>query len=291
MRGLSFSWKRALGISSAKARISREIGVPLTSSGRQRKIGRMASGWLSSLLVESAYQTLKPSGKRSRRASGAAAPAAATPEVPRRPPSIAATVFACFGGALVGGIVALIFQSPTAFWVVTALYIVILFAERHERAKKWREYEASLVVQPPLQAAIVERAVTARDVATVPQMLAQLASEQRPIDRHFLMLGIVESAYRDRTRDPAMRDLCERIGLQHVAEFPAFMPALRSEFGMTPRVPTFQLLATVLTERREFARAIDVCQTALSFGLHDNTVGGFEGRIERIRKKQAATNP
>lgn len=39
--GLSFSWKRALGISAAKGRISRAIGIPLTKSGRQRKIGRL----------------------------------------------------------------------------------------------------------------------------------------------------------------------------------------------------------------------------------------------------------
>lgn len=38
--GLSFSWKRALGISSAKAKLSRQIGIPLTRSGRQRKMGR-----------------------------------------------------------------------------------------------------------------------------------------------------------------------------------------------------------------------------------------------------------
>jgi hypothetical protein len=38
--GFSFSWKRALGISGAKAHISRRTGIPLTRSGRQRKIGR-----------------------------------------------------------------------------------------------------------------------------------------------------------------------------------------------------------------------------------------------------------
>jgi hypothetical protein len=38
--GLSFSWKRAIGLSSAKARLSRRIGIPLTRSGRQRKVGR-----------------------------------------------------------------------------------------------------------------------------------------------------------------------------------------------------------------------------------------------------------
>jgi len=35
-----FSWKRAIGISKAKANVSRAIGVPLTRSGRQQKLAR-----------------------------------------------------------------------------------------------------------------------------------------------------------------------------------------------------------------------------------------------------------
>ena len=38
--GFSFSWKRAIGISAMKGKISRQIGIPLTRSGRQRKAGR-----------------------------------------------------------------------------------------------------------------------------------------------------------------------------------------------------------------------------------------------------------
>lgn len=41
--GFSFSWKRALGISGAKAKLSRKIGVPLSRSGRERKLGRMVT--------------------------------------------------------------------------------------------------------------------------------------------------------------------------------------------------------------------------------------------------------
>ena len=37
--GFSFSWKRATGISSAKQKISRGIGIPLTKGGLERKIG------------------------------------------------------------------------------------------------------------------------------------------------------------------------------------------------------------------------------------------------------------
>ena len=38
--GFSFSWRRALGVSQAQARLSRKIGIPLSRSGRQRKMGR-----------------------------------------------------------------------------------------------------------------------------------------------------------------------------------------------------------------------------------------------------------
>ncbi len=39
-----FSWKRALGVTRAKQRISRTTGIPLTKSGRQRKVGKMMTG-------------------------------------------------------------------------------------------------------------------------------------------------------------------------------------------------------------------------------------------------------
>jgi len=34
-----FSWKRLLGITAFKGDISRAIGIPLTKSGRRRKLG------------------------------------------------------------------------------------------------------------------------------------------------------------------------------------------------------------------------------------------------------------
>jgi hypothetical protein len=37
--GLSFSWKRALGITSAKQKFARQTGIPTSRSGLQRKIG------------------------------------------------------------------------------------------------------------------------------------------------------------------------------------------------------------------------------------------------------------
>lgn len=44
--GLSFSWKRALGISQAQSKLSRQIGIPLSKSGRRQKYG----SWLVNLI-------------------------------------------------------------------------------------------------------------------------------------------------------------------------------------------------------------------------------------------------
>lgn len=45
--GLSFSLKRALGISQIKQKIARETGVPMSKAGLERKIGNFI---ISSLL-------------------------------------------------------------------------------------------------------------------------------------------------------------------------------------------------------------------------------------------------
>ena len=47
-----FSWKKLSGYSGAKANVSRKIGIPLTKSGRNQKIGRVVSkGCLGMLAV------------------------------------------------------------------------------------------------------------------------------------------------------------------------------------------------------------------------------------------------
>ena len=39
--GLSFSWKRALGITQAKQKFARETGIPTSKAGLERKVGKM----------------------------------------------------------------------------------------------------------------------------------------------------------------------------------------------------------------------------------------------------------
>jgi hypothetical protein len=38
--GLTFSWKRALGVTAAKGKVSRATGIPLSRQGRRSKLGK-----------------------------------------------------------------------------------------------------------------------------------------------------------------------------------------------------------------------------------------------------------
>ena len=42
--GLSFSWKRAIGVTAVKQKIARAIGVPTTRQGLERKVGALIIG-------------------------------------------------------------------------------------------------------------------------------------------------------------------------------------------------------------------------------------------------------
>lgn len=42
--GLSFSWKRALGVTKAKQKIARTTGIPTSRAGLERKVGAFVVG-------------------------------------------------------------------------------------------------------------------------------------------------------------------------------------------------------------------------------------------------------
>jgi hypothetical protein len=123
------------------------------------------------------------------------------------------------------------------------------------------------------------------------RLLAALETPTHPVDRHHLLQSIVELTYKDRNKSGKMRELCESISRLHLKEFPTLAIALRKEFkgygaDFLPRVTTFQHLATLLTEDGKYDEAVAICKMALSYNLHDRTAGGFESRIDRIRKKE-----
>lgn len=48
--GLTFSWKRALGITKAKQQIAKATGIPLTKQGVERKVGKAVIRQITKLI-------------------------------------------------------------------------------------------------------------------------------------------------------------------------------------------------------------------------------------------------
>ena len=110
------------------------------------------------------------------------------------------------------------------------------------------------------------------------------------VSRHILLTCIVNETYKHR-QNPNMRNLFKQISELHIQEFAHIGPTLKKDMDDTlPRVTTFQKYARVLTEDHEYERAIEVCESAISFRLDDGTQSGYEGRIARLRKKMQKAN-
>ena len=45
--GVSFSWKRAFGITQAKQKFARKTGIPTTKAGLERKVGKAVMDMLN----------------------------------------------------------------------------------------------------------------------------------------------------------------------------------------------------------------------------------------------------
>lgn len=116
------------------------------------------------------------------------------------------------------------------------------------------------------------------------RMLKQLYKKGDTVDTHFLYLQLIDQTY-GRRKEPEMRALFKKLAIEHVEKFESIREPLLKDTGMLPHVPTFQYLATVYTEEKEYEKAIDVCEKAIAFGLHDWTKGDYQARIERIKKK------
>jgi len=132
-------------------------------------------------------------------------------------------------------------------------------------------------------------------------LLKQLYATKKQVDIHFSYLNLIEQTY-NRREEPEARALFMRLALEHVESFGSIKKALLKDFQLRevepgryqdkgglsarfPHVPTFQYLATIYTEDGEYEKAIEICEKAIAFGLHDWTKGDYQGRKERIKKK------
>lgn len=135
------------------------------------------------------------------------------------------------------------------------------------------------------------------------------------IDLHFTYNHLIDLCYKRRDEGPEWLERCIKYCLEDIKIFPEFKKEYLEEekarmlkLANSPftnkkerkkylkeaeavtfnlRVPSFQRLAIIYEKQGKYEEAIEVCQLALNYGLQDSTKGGFENRIERLKKNIA----
>lgn len=177
------------------------------------------------------------------------------------------------------------------FWLLALAIVLVVVWQVTKLAGKDKRATVTKWTMRGGQPRLVDEVFEASTSGDLSRMLSVLDKPTHPVDHHYLLLSIVEQTY-PRRGDPKMRNLCEEVAWRHLREFPELAEALIADdkasggTGILPQVPTFQKLATLLTQQERFEEAVNVCERAIAFGLSDGTKSGYEGRIERIRKKQ-----
>ncbi|MEK5272594.1 hypothetical protein NSR00_17935 [Aeribacillus sp. FSL K6-8394] len=139
-------------------------------------------------------------------------------------------------------------------------------------------------------------------------------AQNDPIELHFTYSGLIELYYGQREEWENSLEKCIQYCKKDISLFPSFkkewindeifrLKCLLSMYEKgseeykkrekelnnyewrPPRIPSFQRLAIIYEKLGKYEDAINVCNIAISYGLHDGTKGGFEGRIERLKKK------
>ncbi len=204
-------------------------------------------------------------------------------------------LFDAFRSKKVGGILG--YLGLDAFWLdlteaqralMTKYYRSCLGADRNGSPAEGRVERSSA---RPLQylGAFIGWAVSDKQYAladVIVEHCDRIYPAASLIDQHFYLLDAAEGYYRQKkVRDDALA-LAEKYSLMDVALFPKYKGPLKKDMGGTlPRIPAFTQLSLIYEQTGRYQEAIDICKQALKYGLHDESYGGYQWRIEKIQKK------
>ena len=114
---------------------------------------------------------------------------------------------------------------------------------------------------------------------------AHKTSYSNVLSYHFFLQTTADNYYKQKDIIPEALDKVIEFCKEDIALFPHISNEMIKKYGSVPRISTFQTLAMAYEKKQMYSEAIDVCQLALNYGQQDTTKGGYDGRIERLKKK------
>ena len=113
------------------------------------------------------------------------------------------------------------------------------------------------------------------------------------VDKHFFYNNAAECYYKQRDIRNDALDLCEKYCLLDIKCYEQGHDQISKEWKDMPtgggdfngRIESYKRLAILYEKSNRYKEAIEICESALRFNQDDGTKGGYNGRIEKLRKK------
>ncbi|WP_121605555.1 tetratricopeptide repeat protein [Virgibacillus sp. Bac332] len=121
-------------------------------------------------------------------------------------------------------------------------------------------------------------------------LIAESDNQNDFIELHFIYNHLIDLYYKQRNDWDDALPKCIECCWKDIEIFPLFKDSyLKSELhnqdGTIPRIPSFQRLAIIYEKKGDTKKAISICEKAIDYGLTEKTKGGFNGRLDRLKKK------
>jgi hypothetical protein len=171
-------------------------------------------------------------------------------------------------------------------WFTTSALVIgllIWFSRKGSRKEK-----VAIVSRTKTQALKEAKLAAIMASEDVEKMAAALNDISDPLPRHHLISAMVKGVYPKR-KDAAAREQLYAYGNIYLDEFDGMAPAMKAHAAPEQMdVPVLKCLCIAMEEDQRYDEALDICRLALDWHLDDGTKTGYEGRMLRIKKKQAA---
>jgi len=113
------------------------------------------------------------------------------------------------------------------------------------------------------------------------------AKDNNPIDRHFTYNLLIKLYHQLQDERKDALEKCIHYCEEDIKLLPEFLDAWKEEHGDTShlRIPAIVQLAKIHEKNEEYQKAIDLYSLGLELGLDDDQKEGFQGKVNRLKKK------
>jgi len=113
------------------------------------------------------------------------------------------------------------------------------------------------------------------------------ARDNNPLDRHFAYNLLIKLYLQLQDEKKDALEKCIHYCQEDIKHLPEFLEAWKKEYSdiSNLKIPSVVHLANIYEKNEEFQKAIDLYSLGLKLGLDDDKEEGFQGKVNRLKKK------